>query len=388
MKNNLRVIIIIFSIYPTFLFCQPGDPMFKPSKEFRAYNKYELEGYASYIPGNKWGFEKTHNGTDYFHISEAIYDKIWFSQQVGGIWIIEKDSLYGFASINGEIIIEPLYNNYQIRPERTCEPLHIYVQNNDKWGVLGFEGKSSGKMLIEPKYGTKPIYRRTFVLGQISDNWKTNDWGISDTSGAILFPHSFSLNEISFCNPSDICSNLFGTDMSILLKNSENKTAWYSIQGKKYSDYKYQSICCKNGKYAIAQKEQLKVGIVDSFGIEIVPCEYEAIWYVNDTSYSKELFAYGIKDLENHYFDSLGNTLRIEQLSKLIAGFWLSNTRDRREDNDHYVKTKWTTRIFDNKGKLLGKSRIKENKKGKFQISKTKTFFFFWRREKNVAKKV
>lgn len=337
----MKLLLIGSSIFLHVMsFAQPGDyPKYEPTKHCWVYKsengKYGLASGSDFKNHPRLTYTLDYEGKGMQKITEPIYDEIRFHEYTGFL-ILRKDTLYGFASLKGEYIVEPKFSSLRAfywKYEK--DPKFMYASIGEEWGLINITETNPGSWVIEPKYQQYNLsYREGFLIARLSDSEGNCNFGVIDTSGNIIIPFQQCYNiefVYSHWNPNR------GEGLSFSVGSSNGRVAWYSVQGKQFTDYKYRDITILEYPFALVELYPMHYGIIDTTGKEIIQCEYGYLGMTN-TRKKSDTLAVGYKGFDKYYFDYKGNILLVQPMSDSEKEAWKGKLDQFNEEYGKYDK--------------------------------------------------
>lgn len=171
--------------------------------------------------------------------------KIWDNQFLG----YRQDNKWGVKTIEGDLVFAPQYPDLNYLPTG-----YFQSREKDKIGLLTL----SGQVILPPEYDQiKPVESDLFFCK------KDRNWGAADQSGNMIIPVSFQ----SYTKISDEFYQLFGNRKKFLFSIPEKRVVT--------STY-YDGFYPFTQNFVLAKKDRL-LGLLDQFGNEILPVQYNEI---------------------------------------------------------------------------------------------------------------
>ena len=289
------------------------------TKLFTSSNNSEL---MPYLNKNKWGFKKGNNIIidfiyDYVE-SDSFYD-MRFSDE--GISLVNKNNLYGYIDIKGNVIID-----FQYKEGRRFEEGRAVVVNlENKYGVINKENKT----IIDFKY--EEIYEYDNDLYVVKYDGKV---GIVNSLNKVVL-------DIIYSKIEDIES-----DRSIIIINEGdyNKYGYIDRKGEiiinpiyscaydfvldyavveKFHEYELLSeaelkILYLKEDFDFEDSEDRKFGVIDKFGNEIIPFIFNEINIYELVNFdSLKILITGCIEENNWGIVSIGSKIKIMDESTL-----------------------------------------------------------------------
>ena len=205
--------------------------------------------------------------------------------------LIDNKKLQGLVKLNGEIIVEPIYDNVNFIEDKDF----FVVVENKKYGFINKEGK-----VIIPLIYDKVSFNITENLICAKLN---NKWGFIDRKEVVVIPFEYD-EAFPFFNGIAIVSKeksyigidkknktkkKFGTlktkfpfsSNNLILFEEEGKYGYVSKNGKTLIPAKFDYAYPFVDRIAYVELDE-KSGFINKKGKEIIPIKYSQLWLESD----------------------------------------------------------------------------------------------------------
>jgi len=217
------------------------------------------DGVAPFCVGGRWEFsESGANRTNWYWfalnynvVNNGPFRNATESRNAGGKTISHTGGKWGFIDANGNVLIKPEYDSYQVPLHGTC-----IVRLDKKWGMLD----TSGKILVPFSFDMVSYLNMGTEL-MVQTQLNSVQMGCIDTLGNIVVP-------IQYRKIIPLGDHFIGV-------STNGKWGVSKTSGEVITDEKYLEVSPFSNGYA-AVRTGRKWGIIDSTGKEIVAPVYDA----------------------------------------------------------------------------------------------------------------
>ncbi len=238
-----------------------------------------------YIGDNKYVVTSNSKTNEVWNLSTKTKTKIPFENT--GITISEgllafegKDKLWGYCSINGEVVLKPAYyhtNEFE-------NDLAIVTNSNDKYGIVN----KNGELVVSYKYDyIGKAGGNLFVACLGKDSLQLE--GLIDAKDNLIVP---IINKL-VCDRKGL----------IEVMRTDSSSAYYSLDGKKLTDYVYNARFTDLNEYGymVIEKKEKPI-VLDIKAKEFLGYEFT---YLETSTYKsgqlpKNLFLFSTKPVNNY----------------------------------------------------------------------------------------
>ena len=186
-------------------------------------------------------------------------------------FIATNDIGTGIISLDGEVKIRLRYDEVGLID---AQNQLYYVVNNEKYGVLG----QNGKVLLKAEYEDIGINRNLFPYANVKNDLflydncillkKDDKWGIADKNGNIIL--NFEYDQLGYVE--------YVPTVTQTTQSNKNKTNNVTVINNRSID----NVVVITDIYGIVIGKDDKYGVVDYLGKVIIPCEFDKIYSITN----------------------------------------------------------------------------------------------------------
>ena len=196
----------------------------------------------------------------------------------------EENKKYGYKDNSGNIVVVPLYDSapYSFGLESPSKCRYANVCINDKWGVID----ESGRIIVPIQYKeARPLINDLFAVLKCDKSTNYNyKYGAIDVGGNTIIPFNYKLIHVNggyiecFKDANYSTSSHYEKRCGWAYRYSSEKNAdWYNSLAQKF--YEGDAIRVEHGFLIVEEKG--KLGLVNQYGKQTLPCKYNEIKCVN-----------------------------------------------------------------------------------------------------------
>ncbi|MDR5658775.1 WG repeat-containing protein [Serpentinicella sp. ANB-PHB4] len=248
-------VLMIFSLMPNLVggaFAQAANTFVEPEYVYdNVYHSYE--GYVAVMKDGKWGFTNENGEL----ILEPVYNQVWVSGH-GLARVSNEEGMWGLVNKDGKEIVKPTYN----RIHGFNEGLAL-VEHENGFGFINKEGKE----IISPQY----VEARPFGNGFAPVQNEEEKWGFINKKGEEVV------------EPRYVNVTYFWGDLAAV-QNEEKKWGFVDKEGRVVVEPKYDEIISYLlGELTAFKNDEEKWGFIDQEGKEIIEPKYKQVgWNFSD----------------------------------------------------------------------------------------------------------